>query len=277
MKRPNSCVHLKNAIRDYAGESDDAIRLGRAMANVVLGQMLPDGVVKGGSSLLFRYGGRETRYTKDVDTARVMDIAAYIDALNENLKVGWNGFTGRAVKVDPPDPDGVPPTYLMLPYDVKLSYNNKPWMTIRIEVGHNEIGDADASDAVLSDDMARVFEDLGFPRPKKIAVMKLPYQVAQKLHAVTEKDSERAHDLIDLQLVCDKSELDLSETKSLCRRLFDYRRKQPWPPVVVKGPEWERLYVEALANIVGKASVLQSVDEAIVWANDLIARIDAAK
>ena len=277
MKKPNSCVHLKNAIRDYAGESGDAIRLGRAMANVVLGQMLPDGVVKGGSSLLFRYGGRETRYTKDVDTARVMDIAAYIDALNENLKVGWNGFTGRAVKVDPPDPDDVPPAYLMLPYDVKFSYNNKPWMTIRIEVGHNEIGDADASDTALSDDMAKVFEDLGFPRPKKIAVMKLPYQVAQKLHAVTEKGSERAHDLIDLQLVCDKSGLDLSETKSLCRRLFDYRRKQPWPPVVVKGPEWERLYAEALANIVGEAPVLRSVDEAIVWANGLIARIDAAK
>lgn len=277
MKKPNSCVHLKNAIRDYAGKSGDAIRLGRAMANVILGQMLPDGVVKGGSSLLFRYGGRETRYTKDVDTARVMDIAAYIDALNENLKIGWNGFTGRAARVDPPDPDGVPPAYLMLPYDVKLSYNNKPWMTIRIEVGHNEIGDADTSDAALSDDMAKVFEDLGFPRPKKIAVMKLPYQVAQKLHAVTGKDSERAHDLIDLQLVCDKSELDLSETKSLCRRLFDYRRKQSWPPVVVKGPEWDRLYDEALANIVGEVPVLQSVDEAIVWANDLISRIDAAE
>lgn len=60
-------------------------------------------------------------------------------------------------------------------------------------------------------------------------------------------------------------------------RLFDYRRKQPWPPLVVKGPEWERLYAEALANIVGEVPVLRSVDEAIVWANDLIARIDAAK
>jgi len=276
MKRPNSCVHLKNAIRDYAGKSGDAIRLGRAMANVILGQMLPDGVVKGGSSLLFRYGGRVTRYTKDVDTARVMDIDTYIDTLNEKLKAGWNGFTGRAVKVDPPEPEDVPPAYLMLPYDVKFSYNNKPWMTIRIEVGHNEIGDADEIDMALSDDMARVFEDLGFPRPNKIAVMKLSYQVAQKLHAATEEGSERAHDLVDLQLVCANSKLDFSETKSLCRRLFDYRRKQTWPPVVVKGPEWERLYAEACANIVGEAPVRPSVDEAIAWANDLIARIDAA-
>ena len=56
MKRPNSCVNLKKAIERLPAAGQDAVRLGRALANVVLGQMLPDGVVKGGSALLFRYG-----------------------------------------------------------------------------------------------------------------------------------------------------------------------------------------------------------------------------
>lgn len=276
MKKPNSCVHLKNAIRDYAGVAGDDIRLGRAMANVVLGQMLPDGVVKGGSSLMFRYGGLVTRYTKDVDTARVMDVDTYVDRLNERLKVGWNGFTGRAVKVSPPEPEDVPPSYVMLPYDVKLSYNNKPWMTVRIEIGHNEIGDADEVELELSEDIARVFESLGFPRPAKVPVMKLTYQVAQKLHAVSEEGSERAHDLVDLQLIFGQSTVDLAETKLVCRRLFDYRRKQVWPPRVNKGSLWDDRYKAARANILGEVSLLPTVDEAIAWANDLIAKIDQA-
>ena len=42
MKRPNSCVNLKKAIERLPAAGRDAVRLGRALANVVLGQMLPD-------------------------------------------------------------------------------------------------------------------------------------------------------------------------------------------------------------------------------------------
>ena len=55
MKRPNTCVNLIKAIGRIAA-GGDSVRLSRAMANVVVGQMLPEGVVKGGSSLMFRYG-----------------------------------------------------------------------------------------------------------------------------------------------------------------------------------------------------------------------------
>ena len=55
MKRPNTCTNLMRAIRIIANGEDD-VRLSRALANVIIGQMLPDGVVKGGSSLMFRYG-----------------------------------------------------------------------------------------------------------------------------------------------------------------------------------------------------------------------------
>ncbi len=274
MKRPITCVNLIKAIGTlFAGH--DPVRLSRAMANVIVGQMLPDGVVKGGSSLLFRYGRYGSRYTRDIDTARVMELDSYLQQLNAALSRGWNGFTGKLVVVEPPQPPGVPGAYVMMPYDIKLNYCGRPWQTIRIEIGHNEIGDADEFETSLPSDLAEVFEQLSFPPPKPLPVMKLSYQIAQKLHAVSEPGSERAHDLIDLQLICNKSEVDYAEVKSVCQRLFDYRRRQPWPTEIAAGPAWGELYAQARNNLLDQSGVLQTAAEAVIWANELIKRIDA--
>ena len=88
MDRPNSCVNLVKRIGRLAGAGRDPVRLSRALANVVVAQMLPDGVVKGGSSLMFRYGGDRTRYTRDMDTARVMPLEEYVERLEAALAVG---------------------------------------------------------------------------------------------------------------------------------------------------------------------------------------------
>lgn len=269
MSVPNSCTNLNKAIKKYVGVGGDDLRLARAMANVVLGQMLPPGVVKGGSSLMFRYGGAVTRYTRDVDTARVADLDAYVAELERRLATGWCGFTGKLVRVEPATPPSIPPVYLMMPFDVKFNYNKKPWMTIRIEVGHNEIGDADEAEWGLPQDVAAAFVALGFPVPEKIQVMKLSHQIAQKLHAVSEPGSARAHDLIDLQLIFNNSEINLVETRCVCERLFSYRKKQSWPPKIVKSDGWNDLYLGAKGDL----SVLQTADDAVVWVNDLVQRI----
>lgn len=273
MKLPNSATNLVKAIKLYCGKNQDDIRLARAMADVVVGQMLPDGVVKGGSSLMFRYGGSVTRYTRDVDTARTIDLEMYLDALRVKLAEGWSGFTGKLTEVDPPAPPNVPTPYVMMPYDIKLRYLGRAWMTVRIEIGHNEIGDADAFELMLPDDIAAAFVALGFPRPHEMPVMKLSYQVAQKLHAVSAAGSDRAHDLIDLQLMEKHSSLDFGDVKSKCERLFTYRREHTWPPVLTKGESWERVYHEARETLRDATSVLSTVDEAIAWGNALIDKI----
>ena len=273
MKRPNSAANLIRAIKRYCGVNQDDIRLARAMADVIVGQMLPDGVVKGGSSLMFRYGGAVTRYTKDVDTARSVALEAYLESLRLKLAEGWNGFTGKIVGVEPPSPPNVPKPYLMMPYDIKLQYLGKSWMTVRIEVGHNEIGDADAFETMLPDDIAAAFVDLGFPKPNEIPVMKLSYQVAQKLHAVSGINSDRAHDLIDLQLIDKYSILDLVDVRSKCERLFKYRCEQAWPPVIIKGDRWSSVYNEAYTTLRKPEIVFSAVDDAIEWVNEFVNRI----
>ena len=274
MKRPLTCVNLIKAIGTLC-PGQDPTRLSRAMANVIVAQMLPDGVVKGGSSLLFRYGRCGSRYTRDMDTARIMGLDSYLERLNDSLTHGWCGFTGRIVAVDPPRPAGVPGAYVMMPYDIKLNYRGRPWQTIRIEIGHNEIGDADEFETALPSDLAEVFEKLSFPQPRPLPVMKLGYQIAQKLHAVSEPGSERAHDLVDLQLICSRSRIDYGEAKSVCLRLFDYRRRQPWPPMVSALPSWEGLYALARENLVDNCDVLPTAAEAVAWVNELVRRIDA--
>lgn len=272
MKRPNTCTNLIRAINTVAAGTD-AVRLSRQLANVIVGQMLPDGVIKGGSSLMFRYGSRLTRYTRDVDTARVMEHGEYVDRLQRALAAGWNGFTADLVEVEPAKPKDVPGKYVMRPYDAKLKYMGRPWQTVRIEIGHNEIGDADEYEEFLPEELADAFEQMQFPRPQPLRVMKLSYQIAQKLHALSEEGSDRAHDLIDLMLIGRQSQLDFVDIKSKCMRLFDYRRKQAWPPEIKKGDEWDAKYDAALGTIRDNSDICRTVDEAVAWTNEFVAKI----
>lgn len=266
MNQPKSRRFLDLAIDKLGGKYGDPMRIRRAMASAVVAQMMPEGVVKGGSALKLRYGNAATRFTKDVDAARAIGVDRFMDALRANLAKGWCGFTGRVVVVDPPEPEGVPTQYVMDPYQIKLDYNTKPWLTVDFELGHNEIGDADEWDEVLSKDIVNAFVELGFPEPRPVKLMTLEYQLAQKIHAVSEPGSDRARDLVDIQIVLQNSIVDLAKTRHLCERIFAYRKKHQWPPTITAGADWQTKYIEAKGDL----SVLPTVDEAVAWANELI-------
>lgn len=146
-KRPNSMRHLDDAIRRASGGTADGyVRMRTLVANAIVAQMLPDGVVKGGSAVRMRFGSGATRYTTDLDTATASDPDEYAARLSDALAAGWEGFTGRVVRREPAAPPGIPGEYVMRPYDVKLSYLGRPWCTVPLEVGFDEIGDAERAD-----------------------------------------------------------------------------------------------------------------------------------
>lgn len=271
-KRPNSRVNLDKAIERFFGNYEKSLETRSIMANAIVGQMLNGGVVKGGSGLKLRYGMSCTRATMDLDTACKGDIPQFISDLSSRIKEGWQDFTGEVVIRKPATPRDVPQQYVMKPYAVRLMYKGQSWCTVDLEVGFNEIGDADSSEYALSTEVADVFTKLGFPVPDAVPLMKCEHQVAQKLHGLTEENSGRAHDLVDLQLILERSEIDFVETRKICERLFAFRKLQAWPPVVRPGKDWESLY--QAANAKGGAKL--SLPEAIVWANNLIAKIDSA-
>lgn len=85
-KRPNSMRHLDDAIRRASGGTADGyVRMRTLVANAIVAQMLPDGVVKGGSAVRMRFGSGATRYTTDLDTATASDPDEYAARLSEAL------------------------------------------------------------------------------------------------------------------------------------------------------------------------------------------------
>ena len=270
-KAPNSKSNLERAISRYAeNDSVRANELAVALANAIVAQMIDAGVVKGGTSLKLRYGEKATRVTKDLDTAWSVDLDSFLKDIGTKLKEGWNGFTGEVTVLKQATPKGIPFDYVMQPCAVHLNYLGTPWRVVDMEIGHNEIGDADAFDIIpVPEEIALLAEHLCFPALGDVRVMKLEYQVAQKLHGASERGSKRAHDLIDLQLITSQNTIDLAETAAICRQLFKYRRKQSWPATITKNENWDAVYAEQK----GSLSVLPTVDEAIAWANDLIQQI----
>lgn len=271
-KRPNSLRHLDDAIRRATdGTMEGYVKTRTLIANAIVAQMIPDGVIKGGSAIKMCFGNAHTRFTTDLDTATATKPEEYVAALAATLSQGWEGFTGRVVPRDPAQPDSVPPEYVMQPFDVKLSYKGKPWCTVPLEIGHNEIGDAEAIEWVELNDASKILQGLGFPALGKAPLMPLTYQVAQKLHAVSD-GGDRVRDLVDLQLISRNAELDLPQTKQVCIRLFSYRKKQAWPPTVVQSEGWSELYAAQSEGF----PVKQSIESAVDWVNELIREIESS-
>lgn len=265
---PNSVRSLNQRIRNLAGSEELTIRRRVGMALVVVGQLLPEGAIKGGSAMALRYG-RGTRFTQDLDAARVQPLARFRSDFEDALATGWAGFTGRLIAKAAPRPTGVPTAYVMQPFDVKLDYRGRPWCTVKFELGHNEIGDADEPEYQLADDLAQLFIQVGLEAPTPVRVMRADHQVAQKLHAVSQPGSDRVRDLVDLQLLDLGENLDLALVRTTCGRLFDYRRQHAWPPTIEIGEGWETLYAAAIEDV----DALAEVDAAIAWVNDFVDRI----
>ena len=265
--------HLNDAIRKACLNSmDEFVRARTIMANAIVASMLPDGVIKGGSALKMRFGDMVTRFTTDLDTATATDPIVYAQKLDSALRDGWEGFSGHIVKKKPASPKNVPSQYVMHPFDVKLEFMGKPWCTVPLEVGDNEIGDADVIEWAELKDAAILFNKVGLPAPDRAPLMPLEHQVAQKLHALT-SNSDRARDLVDLQLIMSRASIDLKTTKQICQRLFAYRKAQVWPTMLIKQAGWKDLYAQQAQGL----SVLQDLDEAIKWVNVLITKIDSVQ
>lgn len=171
MKQPNTRRNLDIAIERTFGSGERFIQTRILIANTIVGQMLSSGVVKGGSSLKFRWGDKAARFTNDLDTAYSTSLEEFKGKMNGSLTGGWHGFAGRLVVKPPAKPKGVPEQYVMQPYEIKLSYNGRSWLTIPLEVGHNEIGDADDPEYRVAADIVELFERIGLPKPSPIPCM----------------------------------------------------------------------------------------------------------
>jgi hypothetical protein len=253
-------------------------RIRRVVANTVVGQMLPPGVVKGGTAMMLRVGEGGSRNTADLDVTRAHSTAldAYLSDLDDRLAEGWGGFTGTVSDLEPSHPEGVPDEYVMRPFKISLTFKSGHWLSLQFEVGHDEVGSTSAWEHRLPGDLIEIFETLGLDTPSPIPVMTVEHQVAQKLHACTSRDrngtNDRAHDLVDLQILDEEETPDLAAVAAVSERLFTSRRSQIWPPTIVTHEGWGSKYAAAAEGL----SVIADIEDAVLWANDLVFRITRA-
>ncbi|WP_107704770.1 nucleotidyl transferase AbiEii/AbiGii toxin family protein [Nocardioides allogilvus] len=231
-------------------------------------------LVKGGASLELRRGIPESRTSKDLDAVIRVDVETVHDRLVEAGASGWEGFTAVFT---PPAAFEVP-GLITHPhrFTAKLNYQRRPFVSVPIEVSPVEAGNADGYDNVSSEAFALV----GLPDSAAVPCMTLPWQIAQKIHACTDRVDEprtndRAHDLVDLQLL-EALMIDgpLASTRAACAAVFEARAKHEWPATVVAHPHWGPIYERALEGL-EELGLASTVDEAVVRVQAFVDRIES--
>jgi Nucleotidyl transferase AbiEii toxin, Type IV TA system len=163
-------------------------------------------LVRGGVAMELRTGG-SARATRDFDSAlraNIDDLATHLDPA---LRSGFGDFSAVRTQIEPVRDTGA------LRCEIKIAYRHKPVVTVPFEIASTEAGMAGDIDHVP----ALSLTHLGLDGPATVACVAVRWQIAQKLHACTERpadrENDRFRDLIDLQilgnLVADDSWQDL--------------------------------------------------------------------
>lgn len=243
----------------------------RAVANTIVGQMLPPGAVMGGTALTLRLGESATRFSPVVDLMHppAITAGAYVAELRSRLDEGFGAFNGTLEEFAPTQLAAQPGAYALQALRVRLAYRGRHWLTLQLRLGHDDVDGSAHPQPRLAKELSSLFVRLGLAAPAPVPLLAIAPQVVQKLHACTTVNARsRAQDLVDLQLLDRSQPIDMADVGAIGERLFARRGVQGWPPTVVAHDGWEAAYSEAAEGL----ELLADVEQAVVWTNALIAR-----
>lgn len=276
---------LNARLAQVAAERGIPVARARVMlCTLIVSQMLPDSVaVKGGMGIKLRLGERGTRATSDLDVSTSIRGEEFEQAFRARLAEGWGivpaskgeqrrnpaapdriAFTATLRPSKLHDPGLERTEYLMHPYRVSIAFLGNAWGALEVEVSDPEIDSNAHTRRAIDEDLAQFGAHFGFGHLRPVELVDLEYQIAQKLHAVTDPNYVRPHDLVDLQLLWNAGP-NLPSLKRLCVRTFGWRRKQAWPPLPLRSMDgWELAYADARSEteVDGQTPVLKEVNAA---------------
>ncbi len=275
-KPPKTKVRLEQLITQWQKDSGQPVaRLNLRIAAMMLAGALarvsdPDGegvfATKGGIAMELRLGDR-ARATRDVDIVMRGDTDQLAGLLDAGLREPYEGFTFRRGAIDdlPTRPD-------VKKTRVQVSFAGRSLTSLQLEIAPLDTGDEEFTALP-----GPSFGAVGLSGPDVVMVLAERWQIAQKLHAVTEtfpdgRENPRFRDLIDLQLL-EAFEPDLASVRDACERVFAARKQHAWPTSLVAQPSWGNAY-EVMARDLDFA--VTDVDEAVRAVRSFIERIAAA-
>ncbi len=295
-KQPNSSTVLNAWIaqaENKLGPEARGGRLGWLVASSVAIAAVQRAVDADGRQLFLLKGGTwlqhrlnvTARTTKDVDGLIRGDIDAFLVALEDALAEPWGPLTLRRGLVDVINT----PTRVIKPrrFDLILELRGVTWRRVQFEIAPDEAGIGDTFEAVEPAPLDR----FGLPDIDALVGIAMRFQIAQKLHAVSDPHdpptwvNDRPRDIPDLlllrDLVRETGAPTLAEIRQAGEAVFDARADEAvqlgrtprhWPPVLIGHPHWGDDYHRAAAS----AGLDLTLDEAIHQANAWIAEITAA-
>jgi hypothetical protein len=142
-------------------------RVQRAVANTVVGQMIPLGGGQGRNrDQVACWRGAQPLYTGlRSGKASGVGCGAVHRSSAGGLADGWGGFTATVQEVQGVRPEGVPEPYVMVPYRIMLAYRSRHLLSVTFELGHDEVGSTDHYELRIASYIVDLFEDLGLETP----------------------------------------------------------------------------------------------------------------
>ena len=278
-KPPHNVNVLGRWLTESANQTGiTAGRLRRTVGFMILAGMLDNArhptdatsvfLVKGGVAMELRFG-QVARATKDLDTtlrAPTTELATHLDLA---LRTGFGDFNASRSELTPIRDTGA------IRCNIKITYRNRPVVTVPLEVAEAEASLGDEVDHVTATPLTFI----GFNGPETIPCIALRWQIAQNLHAVTHQPTDRVNDrfrdLLDLQLLAQLlDDADWPKVRAACIEVFNGRAQHRWPPQVTIHDGWAHGY-QRLAHETNFALI--DVEEAADAIRTLIEKIQTAQ
>lgn len=238
-------------------------------------------LLKGGTLLQHRLNAT-ARTTKDVDGLIRGDLDEFILALDEALDEPWGPLTLRRGEVEVVNV----PTKIIKPrrVDIILELRGVTWRRIQFEVSPDEAGVSDEQETIEPPPLG----GFGLPDPDALVGIAMRFQIAQKLHAVSDPQeppdsiNDRARDVVDLLLLRDLAASTgrpaLAEVRQAALAVFAARTDEAmqlglttraWPPIVVAHPHWDDDFARAASSGDVRLSLDQAVAEVHAWIKEI--------
>ncbi len=240
-------------------------------------------LLKGGTLLQHRLD-TVARATKDVDGLVRGDLDAFLLALDDALAQPWGPLTLRRGPVEVIDV----PTKAVKPrrFDIILQLRGSTWRRVQFEVSPDEAGIGATTDTIEAPPLS----GFGLPDPDTLVAIAMQYQIAQKLHAVSDPHdpptqvNDRARDVVDLLLLRDLVNRtgipSRSEIRSAGVALFAARATEAaaadlptrsWPPTIIGHAHWNQDFTRAAASAALECTLDDAVRDANAWIREIAA------
>lgn len=294
-KQPTSAAVLNGWISQAEGKLGAEAgggRLGWLIASSVAIAAVQRAVDEDGRQLFLLKGGTllqhrldvTARATKDIDGLVRGDLDEFLRILERALAEPWGPLTLRRGPVEIINV----PSKLIRPrrFDLFLELRGVTWRRVQFEISADEAGIGEAAETVEPPSLG----GFGLPDPDVLVGIAMRFQIAQKLHAVTDPHdppaavNDRVRDVVDLLLLRDLAAVTgsptLVEIREAGTALFASRadeaiqlgqRPRAWPPVAVAHPHWSVDY----PRVAGSAQLTRPLDEAIAQLNEWIGQIES--